>query len=260
MVEKVFSNGGWIVRIDGGIAEVIINKPPLNLITLEMRRDLGKIINELEGDDNVKVVIFEGAGDKAFSAGGDVTEFLNTEATDLIDWGKTVEMIEELSKPTIALLRGYVLGAGTELALTCDIRVATPDVEIGLPEIRLGMVPASGGLTKMVKALGPLRAKYFLLLGKRIKAEEALQLGLVHEIVEPGKVRDRVMEIAKDLMGMSPLALRAMKQAIRLIQDSSTEVGYEVERRTFALLRYSQDFKEGITAFKEKRAPKYQGK
>ena len=224
-----------------------------------MRRDLAKIINELELDSNVRVVIFEGSGERAFSAGGDVTEFLNTEPSDLIDWGKSVELIEGLSKPTIALLRGYVLGAGTELALACDIRVATPDVEIGLPEIRLGMVPASGGLTKIVKALGPLRARYYLLLGRRIKAEEALQLGLIHEIVEPGKVRDRVMEIAKDLMSLSPLALKALKQAIRLIQDAPSEVGYDIERKTFALLRYSQDFREGITAFKEKRQPRFQG-
>ncbi|MGC8543735.1 MAG: enoyl-CoA hydratase/isomerase family protein [Vulcanisaeta sp.] len=259
MSEKTYSGGGWVVRVSNGVAEVVINRPPLNIITLEMRRDLAKIINELELDSNVRVVVFEGSGERAFSAGGDVTEFLNTEPSDLIDWGKSIELIEDLSKPTIALLRGYVLGAGTELALACDIRVATPDVEIGLPEVRLGMVPASGGLTKIVKALGPLRARYYLLLGRRIKAEEALQLGLVHEIVEPSKVRDRVMEIAKDLMSLSPLALKALKQAIRLVQDAPSEVGYDIERKTFALLRYSQDFREGITAFKEKRQPRFQG-
>lgn len=248
-----------MVRIDNGIAEVIINRPPLNLITLEMRRDLGRIVSELEQDGNVRVVIFEGSGDRAFSAGGDVTEFLNTTPNELIDWGRTIETVESLSKPTIALLRGYVLGAGTELALACDIRIGTPDVEIGLPEIRLGMVPASGGLTRIVKALGPLRARYYLLLGRRIKAEEALQYGLLHEVVDSAKVRDRVMEIARDLMSLSPLAIKALKDAIRLIQDSPMEVGFDIERKTFALLRYSQDFQEGIKAFKEKRQPKFQG-
>lgn len=117
-VENMYSGSGWLVRVNNGIAEVIINRPPLNLITLEMRRDLGRIINELEQDSNVRVVIFEGSGDKAFSAGGDVTEFLNTTPNELIDWGgRTIEAVENLSKPTIALLRGgYVLGAGTELA------------------------------------------------------------------------------------------------------------------------------------------------
>ncbi|WP_243675052.1 enoyl-CoA hydratase/isomerase family protein [Vulcanisaeta distributa] len=213
-VEKTYSNGGWLVRVNNGVAEVIINKPPLNLITLEMRRDLGRIINELEQDGNVRVVIFEGSGDKAFSAGGDVTEFLNTTPSELIDWGRTIEAVENLSKPTIALLRGYVLGAGTELALACDIRIGTPDVEIGLPEIRLSMTPASGGLTRIVKALGALRARYYLLLGRRIKAEEALQLGLVHEVVDQAKVHDRVMEIARDLMSLSPLAIKALKEVI----------------------------------------------
>ncbi len=259
MVERTYSGGNWVVRVNDGVAEVVINRPPLNLITMEMRRDLGRVVDELERDEDVKVVIFRGSGDKAFSAGGDITEFLDSGPRDLIDWGRTIEMIEELSKPTIALLKGYVLGAGTELALACDIRVGTPDVEIGLPEIRLGMVPASGGLTKIVKALGPLRAKYYLLLGKRIKADEALQLGLIHEVVPQDKVYDRVMEIARDLMTLSSLALKALKQAIRLVQDAPSEVGYDIERKTFALLRYSQDFREGITAFKEKRQPKFQG-
>ncbi|GAB6945698.1 enoyl-CoA hydratase/isomerase family protein [Vulcanisaeta sp. JCM 14467] len=258
-MERVYSGVGWLVRVNNGVAEVVINRPPLNLITLEMRRDLGKIISELEQDGSVRVVIFEGSGDRAFSAGGDVAEFLSTTPNDLIDWGRTIEAVESLSKPTIALLRGYVLGAGTELALACDIRIGTPDVEIGLPEIRLGMVPASGGLTRIAKALGPLRARYYLLLGRRIKAEEALQYGLLHEIVDSSRIYDRVMEIARDLMSLSPLALKALKEAIRLIQDSPMEVGFDIERKTFALLRYSQDFQEGIRAFKEKRQPRFQG-
>ena len=259
VIERVYAGGGWVVRIDGGIAEVIINRPPLNLITIEMRKELGRIIEELERDGDVRVVIFRGSGDKAFSAGGDVTEFLSTEPKELIDWGRTIEMIEDMEKPTIALLRGYVLGAGAEIALACDIRVGTPDVEIGLPEIRLGMVPASGGLTKLVKALGPLRARYYLLLGRRIKADEALQLGLIHELVSPERAQERVLEIAKDLLSLSPLALKALKQAIKLIQDAPTEAGYDIERKTFALLRYSQDFREGIMAFKEKKQPRFQG-
>jgi 2-oxoglutaroyl-CoA hydrolase len=257
--ERVYSGGGWVVKVNGGVAEVMINRPPLNIITIEMRRDLGRVIEELERDDSVKVVVFRGSGDKAFSVGGDVTGFLSTGPKDLIDWGKTIEAVEKMDKPTIALLRGYVLGAGTELALACDIRIGTPDVEIGLPEVRLGMVPASGGLTKIVKALGPLRARYYLLLGKRIRADEALQLGLIHEVVPQDKGYDRVMEIARDLMSLSPLVLKALKQAIGLVQDAPSEVGYDIERKTFALLRYSQDFKEGITAFKEKRQPKFQG-
>lgn len=257
-MEAQYANGKLILRKSEGIAEVIINRPEkLNAITLDMRKNLGKIVEDLEDDNEVKVVIFRGEGEKAFSSGGDVSEFLNTSTRDLLDWGKTIESIENLSKPTIAVLKGYVLGAGTEVALACDIRIASPDVEIGLPEIRLGMVPASGGLTKVVKALGPLRAKYYLLLGKRIKAQEAQSLGLINEVVE--NPYERAMEIAKELISLSPLAIKAMKEAIHLILDSPMSVGYDIERKTFGLLRFSNDFKEGIQAFLEKRKPQFTG-
>ncbi|WP_069807366.1 enoyl-CoA hydratase/isomerase family protein [Vulcanisaeta thermophila] len=252
--------GSINLEVRDGIGIITINNPPLNLITLEMRAELGRIVNEVSARDDVKVVIFKGAGERAFSAGGDVVEFLSTTPGELLDWGRTIESVENLPKPTIAILRGYVLGAGTELALACDIRLATPDTVIGLPEIRLGMVPASGGLTKFVKALGPLRARYYLLLGKRIDAREALEVGLVHEVLEPGKIEDRAMEIARDLLTLSPIAIRALKEAINLVQDAPTQVAYDIERKTFGLLRYTQDFQEGIRAFKEKRSPKFTGK
>jgi 2-oxoglutaroyl-CoA hydrolase len=258
-METKYSDGKILLKKEGKIAEVVLNRPEkLNTITLEMRKDIGKIFDDLDKDDEIRVIIVRGEGDKAFSSGGDISEFLNTSTADLIDWGKTIELIETISKPTIAVLKGYILGAGTELALACDIRVATPETEIGLPEIRLGMVPASGGLTKMVKSLGPLKAKYYLLLGKRIKAQEAQQLGLIHEIVE--KPYDRALEISNELSSLSPLAIKAMKSIINLILDSPVQVGYDVERKTFGLLRFSEDFKEGIDAFLQKRKPQFNGK
>ncbi|ARM75545.1 enoyl-CoA hydratase/isomerase family protein [Acidianus manzaensis] len=258
-METEYSNGKIIVKKDENIAEIVLNRAEkLNIISLEMRRDLGKICEELDNDTNIRVVIIRGEGEKAFSSGGDVGEFLQTSPKDLIDWGKSIECIENLSKPTISILQGYVLGAGTEIALATDIRIASPNVEIGLPEIRLGMVPASGGLTKIVKALGPLRAKYYLLLGKRIKAQEALNLGLINELSE--NPYERAKEIAKDLISLSPLAIKAMKYTINLIQDSPTLVGYDLERKTFGLLRYSDDFKEGIQSFLDKRKPQFTGK
>lgn len=258
-MESQYADGKLILRKNGNIAEVILNRPEkLNAVTLQMRKELGKLVEDIENDSEIRVVIFKGEGEKAFSSGGDVGEFLTTSPKDLLDWGKTVESIENLSKPTIAVLRGYVLGAGTEIALACDIRIASPEVEIGLPEIRLGMVPASGGLTRFVKALGPLRAKYYLLLGKRVKAQEAQNLGLINEIVE--NPYERAMEIAKELSGLSPLAIKAMKEAISLILDSPMSVGFDIERKTFGLLRYSEDFKEGIQAFLEKRKPQFSGK
>jgi len=167
--------------------------------------------------------------------------------------------LEELPIPTIAELKGYVLGGGLELALSCDIRIASTNAVIGLPEVRLGMVPASGGLTRFVKALGPLRAKYYILLGKRMTAEEALKLGLVDEVVPPEGLRGRVLEIARELRELPPLALKEAKKLVSMIADAPREVGFDLERKTFGVLRYSRDFEEGIKAFFEKRRPNYTG-
>ncbi|AET32579.1 enoyl-CoA hydratase/isomerase family protein [Pyrobaculum ferrireducens] len=248
-----------MIRLEtrGDIAYITIDNPPLNLITLEMRKRLGEAVEEV-AESGAKVLVVRSTGDKAFSAGGDVTEFLHTSQMDLLEWGRTIESISNLPIPTIALIRGYALGAGFEIALACDVRIVASDAVLGLPEVRLGMIPASGGLTKLVKFLGP-RALYYLLLGKRMSAEEAHRLGLVDEVVAPGDLERRGEELAKELAELPPLAVRALKASVRAALESSVEVGYLVERSLFGLLRYSNDFAEGIKAFKEKRKPRYTG-
>ncbi len=245
------------LELKGAVAYIIIDNPPLNLITLEMRRRLGEVVEEV-AKSGARVLVVKSAGERAFSAGGDVMEFLHTSQRDLQEWGNTIEFISNLSIPTVAVLKGYALGAGFEIALACDIRIAAADAVLGLPEIRLGMIPASGGLTKLVKFLGP-RALYYLLLGKRISAEEAYRLGIVDEVVGPGEIERRVEELASELAELPPLAVRALKVAVRAVLDSPTDVGYLVERALFGVLRYSDDFVEGIKAFKEKRTPRFTG-
>ncbi|MDT7862058.1 MAG: enoyl-CoA hydratase/isomerase family protein [Saccharolobus sp.] len=243
------------------IGKIFIDRPEkMNAITVKMRREIGDRISELDKNPDVRVIIIKGLGGKAFSSGGDVSEFLSLTPDVLIDWGEDLSTSERISKPVIAAIDGYTFGAGLELALSCDIRIATPKSEFSFPEIRLGMVPASGGITRIIKTLGISRATYMLMLGKRIDAQLALQWGIIHEIVEPEKLDERAIEIAKDLASLSSLALKALKKVIHEIADSPLYVGFDIERKTFGLLRYSEDFKEGVESFLNKRKPKFNGR
>ncbi|WP_016732160.1 enoyl-CoA hydratase/isomerase family protein [Saccharolobus islandicus] len=243
------------------IGKILIDRQEkMNAITVAMRREIGEKIFDLEKNQDVRVIIVRGVGGKAFSSGGDISEFLSLTPETLLDWGEDISSSERITKPVIAAIDGYTFGAGLELALSCDIRIATPRSEFAFPEIRLGMVPASGGITRIVKMLGVSRATYMLMLGKRLDAQTALQWGIVHEIVEPEKLDEKAMEIAKDLASLSPLALKALKKVIREIADSPFYAGFDIERKTFGLLRYSEDFKEGVESFLNKKKPKFNGR
>ncbi|QIW22869.1 enoyl-CoA hydratase/isomerase family protein [Sulfolobus sp. S-194] len=243
------------------IGKILIDRQEkMNAITVEMRREIGEKIIELDKDPSIRVIIVEGVGGKAFSSGGDIGEFLSLNPEILLDWGEDLSSSERITKPVIAAINGYTFGAGLELALSCDIRIATPKSEFSFPEIRLGMVPASGGVTRIVKMLGVSRATYMLMLGKRIDAQTALQWGIIHEIVDEDKLEGRALEIAKDLASLSSLALKALKKIIREVADSPFYAGFDIERKTFGLLRYSEDFKEGVQSFLNKRKPNFNGR
>ncbi|BAB65003.1 enoyl-CoA hydratase/isomerase family protein [Sulfurisphaera tokodaii] len=249
------------VNKENKIGKILIDRQEkMNAITVEMRKEIGEKIIELDKDPSVRVIIIEGVGGKAFSSGGDISEFLSLNPETLLDWGEDLSTSERITKPVIAAINGYTFGAGLELALSCDIRIATPKSEFSFPEIRLGMVPASGGVTRIVKMLGVSRATYMLMLGKRIDAQTALQWGIVHEIVDEDKLEGRALEIAKDLASLSPLALKALKKIIREVADSPFYAGFDIERKTFGLLRYSEDFREGVESFLNKRKPNFNGR
>ena len=248
-------------RPEEGIAELVIDRQDkLNAITVRMRQQIGEVFATLAADAEVRVVIIRGAGEKAFSAGGDVEEFLRLSPHDLVNWGESLGTPEQCPAPVIAAIDGYCLGAGLELALACDFRIATSRSELGLPEVRLGMMPGSGGTQRVLRSLGITRAKAMILAGRRLQASEAERWGMLTQVVEPAELRATVYDLARALKGFSPLAMRVLKETLNRGLDGSLQTGIEMERRAYAYLCGTEDYKEGVRAFLAKRPPQFTGR
>ena len=246
---------------EGRVGKIIIDRTDkMNALTVEMRQAYGRAVGELSDDPEVRVVVVQGAGDKAFSAGGDVAQFLKLAPHDLVAWGKEMETTEACLKPVIAAIDGYALGAGFELALACDIRIATERSEFALPEVRLGMMPGSGGSQRLLRLLGPSRAKYWLFTGRRMAAAEAERLGIVSRVVPAGGLDAAVEELVQDLLRLSPLSLGVLKRTLQDGADVPLGTALELERKAYAYLRSTHDYEEGVRAFLEKRTPRFEGR
>ena len=245
----------------GPVATIVIDRQPkMNTMTVAMRNEFPGIFRDLDGDDGVRVVVIRGAGGKAFSAGGDVGEFLAQDPADLEHWGDTLTSAERCRKPVIAAIDGYTMGAGLELAVACDFRVATLRSEFAFPEVRLGMIPGSGGTQRALRLMGMTRAKLFMLTGQRIDAERAEAWGLITQAVPNDGLDQAVGALAGELAERAPLALRTLKMVINRGAEAPLETALELERKAYAWLRSTHDYQEGVTAFLEKRPPKYTGR
>ena len=232
----------------------------MNTITVAMRKELRGLIRGLDEDEEVRVLIIRGAGDTAFSAGGDLSEFLAQAPADLEEWGDTLSCPERCRKPVIAAIDGYTMGAGLELALSCDFRVATARSQFAFPEIRLGMIPGSGGTQRAMRLIGMTRAKLFMMTGRRIRGPQAEQWGLITQCVSTDRFDAAVSELAEELTERAPLALRTLKAVLNKGSDAPLETALELERKSYAWLRSTHDYEEGVNSFLEKRAPKYIGR
>lgn len=210
-------------------------------------------------DAAVRVVLLAGAGDKAFTAGGDIPAFLDASPETLTHLHQNVAAPERCSKPVIAKLHGYTFGVGLELALACDFRIAADDVQIGLPEVTIGMIPGSGGTQRLARLIGLGRAKDIVMRGRRVGADEALAIGLVTEVVPFADLDATADALATELMSHSPLALGMAKRVLNLAYDGPLQLGLEVEGLAYGFLRTSDDFREGVEAFVERRPPEYTG-
>lgn len=257
-VEKV------VCEIKDGLAVITLNNPPVNALNAAVMLDLDHILEELSSNHSVQVVIITSAGEKAFVAGADIKQFTGmtpASGKELVRLGHEIfSKIKALNQPVIAAIHGLALGGGCELALACDIRIASENALLGLPEVSLGIIPGYGGTQRLPRLVGPSRAMALICTGDAIKADEAFRIGLVDKIAPVGEAFNEAKSMANKIMSRGPLAVEAAKKAILTGMEMSLEEGLMFEADVFAVLCGTDDQKEGAEAFLSKRKPVFVGK
>jgi enoyl-CoA hydratase len=254
-----------IVAVKEGIATITFNRPKaLNALNHALLGELSCALDTVAGDENIRVLVLTGAGDRAFMAGADIKELagMNTlQAKHFAQRGQTViNKIVELPIPAIAAVNGYALGGGLEMALACDFIYASENATLGLPEITLGLIPGFGGTQRLARLIGPNRAKEMIFSGRTVSADEARNMGLVNRVDPPDTLSASVMKTAQAMAAKGRISLRAAKEAINGGLDTSLETGLKIEQDAFAICMASEDAREGTRAFIEKRPPTFKGR
>lgn len=252
-----------IEKLDGRVALLTFNRPDkMNALNLEVRRALFAALAELREDDDVRVVVLTGAGEKAFIAGADIGEFEGmapVEQYRAMQQGNIYSAMEEFPKPIIAMINGYCLGGGCELSMACDIRVASSRAMLGQPEINLGIIPGGGGTQRLPRLVGEGHAMRLIMTGELISASEAERIGLVEKVFEPEDLREATLEMARTIASRSPIALQAAKESILVARRMPLDEGLKFERAWFGLLFSTEDKNEGVAAFLSKRPAEFKG-
>ncbi len=246
------------------VAIITINRPDKrNALNIKTREEGAALLEDLRNDATIGVVVFTGAGDKAFIAGADIGEFAGRTAMmqrDVMTVRSLFTAIDTFPKPVIAMINGYCLGGGCELALACDIRVASETASFGQPEINLGIIPGGGGTQRLTRLVGEGKAMELILSGEIIDAKTAHEIGLVNHVFPADQLQAKTMEIANRIAEKSPMALSLAKEAVKLASRSNLDDGLRREVDLFALCFSTEDKDEGVSAFLEKRKPVWKGK
>jgi enoyl-CoA hydratase len=244
------------------IAVIELNRPKeLNALSRELMLEIRDTLRELDDDDNVRVIILTG-GEKVFAAGADIKQMATATAISMlnIDQFSTWDQIKKTKKPIIAAVSGFALGGGCELAMTCDMIIASETAKFGQPEIKIGTMPGAGGTQRLTRAMGKAQAMELVLTGKFISAEEALNAGLINRIVPVEVLREETLKLAREIAKQSPIAVRLAKESVNNAFNSTLDEGLIFERKNFYLTFASEDQKEGMAAFVEKRVAEFRGR
>jgi len=248
-----------------GIGWITLNRPHrLNTLTAEMIDEIHSALNDFEADNEIKCIAIRGAGDRAFSAGADVTAFTGLTVPTAVEASRRGQMLfsrlEQIGKPVVASINGYALGGGLEMALACDFRIASEHAELGQTEMKLGLIPGWGGTQRLSRIVGLAKAKELIMLGERISAEEAASIGLVNKVVPKEKLQEETVSFAKKFVEGPPVALRLAKEMLNFGTQVPLDVGLKLEAEAFGIVLSTKDVMEGVSAFMSKRKPEFKGK
>lgn len=248
-------------RYEKHIALIQLNRPKeLNALHLELMAELRDALKTLDADEEVRVIILTG-NERAFAAGADIKQMAGKNAIDMlkIDQFSTWDQIKKTKKPIIAAVSGFALGGGNELVMHCDMVIASETAMFGQPEIKIGVMPGAGGTQRLPRAVGKVNAMEMVLTGRFIHAQRAYELGLVNKVVPVELYLNEAVKLAREIAMQSPIAIRLAKESVLKAYESSLSEGLEFERKNFYLLFATDDQKEGMAAFVEKRAPEFKG-
>jgi 2-oxoglutaroyl-CoA hydrolase len=255
---ETHQHDGFRVEIRAARGDIILDRPPLNVIAMSQRKAMRKAVEQLDEDDRIRVIVLRSEGEN-FSSGGDIRGFLDSSPEAVAELADNVAAVARARKPVICAVRGFCFGVGFEISLACDFRIASQTALFALPEMRIGMIPGSGGSARLLHMIGITRTKDIVMRSRRISGKQGEDWGFITECVADADLEKATDNLVKELVAFSPLAQRTIKRALNISQNLSVEGAIEIEGGAYGRLRSSNDFREGVESFFEKRKPQFTG-